>query len=162
MEKAKLLKTNKIKGLFVYCTICRFKVTDSCGSTGKRISSCAHKMNHKYKVIVKIPGGNGATKTKLLETRDENEAVLQTFAYKAELEKCNYSTKLVATKTTIPKSIIDAMAYYMAFLNNDTPHEQEHKQRSKAYKDEVGRYFNYFVEYLQTMDIDASLFPFER
>ena len=163
MEEAKLLKTNKIKGLFVYCTKCKLKVTDKCGSTGKRASSCADKEKHKYKVIVKIPGGNGAVKTKLLDTRDENEAVLQTFAYKAELEKCNYSTKLVETKTEVPKTVLDAMAFYLAYLENETPHEQEHKHRTKDYKDEVARYFNYFSDYLQKdMDINSSLFLFEK
>lgn len=163
MEEAKLLKTNKVKGLFVYCTKCKLKVTDKCGSTGKRIASCKDKEKHRYKVIVKIPGGNGAAKTKLLETKDENEAVLQTFAYKAELEKSNYSTKLAVIKTEIPRTVLEAMAYYLAYLENDTPHEQEHKQRSKAYKEEVGRYFNYFSDYLQKeMDINSSIFQFEK
>ena len=162
MDEAKLLKNNKIKGLCVYCTKCKIKVAGKCGSSGKRIGSCTYKDKHKYKVIAYIPGSDNAVKTKLLDTRDENEAILQAFAYRAELEKCNYSTKLVATKTTVPKTILDAMAYYIAFLNNDTPHEQEHKQRTKAHLDEVSRYFNYFTEYLQTMDIDPSIFPFEK
>lgn len=162
MEEIKLLKSNKIKGLCVFCTKCKIKVGNKCGTSGKRISFCNDKDKHKYKVIVHIPGREGAVKTKLLNTRDDNEAVLQAFAFRGELEKCNYSTKLVATKTSIPKSILDAMAYYLAFLNNDTPHEQEHKKRSKGHRDEVERYFKYFSEYLQTMDIDSTLFPFEK
>lgn len=162
MDELKLLKNIKVKGLFVYCTKCKIKVTNKCGSSGKRISSCDDKDKHKYKVKVWIPGSNGAVKTKLLETRNDNEATLQAFAYRAELEKCDYSTKLVATKTAIPKTILEGMAYYLAFLNNNTLHEQEHKQRSKGYIDEVERFFNYFSDYLETLDISSVRFPIEK
>ncbi|MFY9309160.1 MAG: phage integrase SAM-like domain-containing protein [Bacteroidia bacterium] len=162
MSDTPLLKNKPAKGICVFCTKCKIKVNAKCGDSGKRISSCSYKDKHRYKLIVWVPGSNFEVKTKLLQSRNPNEAILEAVTYRAELEKANYSTKLVATRTTVPHTLIEAMAYYLAYLNNNTPHEHEHKQRSKGYLNEVERCFTYFNDYLKTVDIDPVRFPFER
>jgi integrase len=162
MDRLEKPKKIQPKGLGIYCTKCKARVADKCGDTGKRISSCNFLDKHKYKVMVYIPG-TGGTKTKLLDTRDEVEAMRQAIDFKNELERNNYSSKIISSKENIPQTIADAMVYYISYLNNEGPHEQEHKARSKAHVDEVIRYFKYFKEYLETVaDIDPSYLPIEK
>jgi integrase len=162
MSRLKDPKGLKVKGLCVYCTKCKFNVTDRCGLTSKRISNCDNVEKHRYKVLVYIPGTEGMSKSKLLDTRDHTEAMKQAIAFREELEKNNYSTKVIASKTTIPKTIVEAMAYYISYLNNETPHEQEHKIRSKGHIDEVERYFKYFIEYLESVGTLPIILPVQK
>ncbi len=161
---SKLINPNKIRvpGLYIYCNKCKLKVDQKCGLTGKKISSCTENKNHKYKVFVYIPGSDGRAKTKVLDTRDENEAIKQALTFREELERCNYSNKINSIKTHVPETIVEGMAYYISYLNNETPHEQEHKQRSKGHLKEVERYFKYFLDYLESQEIIATAIPIEK
>jgi integrase len=162
MDNNQLLKKTKVKGLFIFCTKCKKRITNTCGNSGKRISSCKDIDKHKYKLRVCIPGNNSAVKTKIFETRDPNQVVLDAFAYRAELESCNYMPRIIESKTVVPTTLLEAMAFYIAYLNNDTPHQQEHKQRTIGHIKEVERHFIYFGDYLKTINIDVSMLPFER
>lgn len=162
MDNNQLLKKTKVKGIFIFCTKCKKRITNNCGESGKRVSSCKNIDKHKYKLRVCIPGNDSAVKTKLFETRDPNQVVLDAYAYRAELESCNYMPRIIETKSTTPTTLLEAMAFYIAYLNNDTPHQQEHKLRTIGHIKMVERYFIYFGEYLKSINIDASLLPFER
>jgi hypothetical protein len=162
MDNTQLLKKTKVKGLFIFCTKCKKRITNTCGNSGKRISSCKDIDKHKYKLRVCIPGNDSAVKTKLFETRDPNQVVLEAYAYRAELESCNYLPKIEESKTVTPTTLLEAMAFYIAYLNNDTPYQQEHKQRTKEHIKYVERNFSYFRDYLKTINMDVSLLPFER
>jgi integrase len=162
MDNNQLLKKTKVKGLFIFCTKCKKRITNTCGNSGKRISSCKDIDKHKYKLRVCIPGNESAVKTKIFETRDSNQVVLDAFAYRAELESCNYMPRIIESKTVVPTTLLEAMAFYIAYLNNDTPHQQEHKQRTIGHIKEVERHFIYFGDYLKTINIDVSMLPFER
>ena len=162
MDNNQLLKKTKVKGIFIFCTKCKKRITNNCGNSGKRISSCKDIDKHKYKLRVCIPGNESAVKTKIFETRDPNQVVLDAYAYRAELESCNYMPKIIESKTVVPTTLLEAMAFYIAYLNNDTPHQQEHKQRTIGHIKEVERHFIYFGDYLKTINMDASLLPFEK
>ncbi|MDZ4664798.1 MAG: hypothetical protein SGJ15_07980 [Bacteroidota bacterium] len=162
MSGLKRIDNIKIRGLTIYCNKCKLKVSKKCGVTGKRLSTCANTDKHKYKVFVFIPGSNGKAKSKLLDTKDENEAIKQAIEFRKELENNNYSTQIIAAKTMVPKTIVDAMAYYISYLNNETPHQQEHRQRTKGHRDEVERYFRYFIDYLETVNIVPSSLLIEK
>ena len=162
MDNNQLLKKTTVKGIFIFCTKCKKRITNNCGNSGKRISSCKDIDKHKYKLRVCIPGNESAVKTKIFETRDPNQVVLDAYAYRAELESCNYMPKIIESKTVAPTTLLEAMAFYIAYLNNDTPHQQEHKQRTTGHIKEVERYLIFFGDYLKTINIDASLLPFEK
>ena len=65
MDNTQLLKKTKVKGLFIFCTKCKKRITNNCGNSGKRISSCKDIDKHKYKLRVCIPGKETAVKTKI-------------------------------------------------------------------------------------------------
>ena len=156
MEEAKILKKSKVKGLHIFCTKCKKRVTNTCGLNNKSHYSCKNKDKHKYKLRVCIPGNKSSVITKLFDTRDENEIVIEAYKFRAELEKNNFRTTIIPTKSKIPSTITEAMACYLAYLNNDTPHEQEHKTRTINHIKEVERYFKYFGEYLKSIQININ------
>jgi integrase len=162
MDNTQLLKKTKVKGLFIFCTKCKKRIIDHCGNTGKRLSSCKDIDKHRYKLRVCIPGNDSSVRTKIFETRDSNQVVLDAFAYRAELESRNYMPKMVESKTVVPTTLLEGMAFYIAYLNNDTPHQQEHKQRTVAHVKEMERHFIYFGDYLKTINLDVSMLPFEK
>ncbi|MBL7921700.1 MAG: hypothetical protein JNJ40_15405 [Bacteroidia bacterium] len=162
MRRLKNPKKIRVPGLYIYCNKCKLKVDQKCGLTRKKINLCTEIENHKYKVFVYIPGSAGRAKTKVLDTKDENEAIKQALAFREEMERCNYSNKISITKTQVPRTIVEGMAYYISYLNNETPHEQEHKQRSKGHLNEVERYFKYFVHYLEMQEIISTSLRIEK
>ena len=158
-QNYKPLKKCNVKGIYIQCTKCKKTITNSCGLTGKKIGSCKHLDKNKYKLRVCIPGNNNTVCTKFFDTRDPNELVIQAYQYRLELEKCDYQPTNKKIETSIPRTVVETMAAYIAYLNNDTPHQQEHKIRSIGHIKEVERYFLYFVEYLKSIKINADLLP---
>ncbi len=156
MEEAKILKKTKVKGLHIFCTKCKIRVTDTCGLNNKSHYLCKNKDKHKYKLRVCIPGNKSSVITKLFDTRDENEVVIEAYKFRAELEKNNFRTTIIPSKSKIPSSITEAMAFYLAYLNNDTPHEQEHKTRTLNHIKEVERFFKYFGDYLKLNQLNIN------
>lgn len=158
-QNYKPLKKCNVKGIYIQCTKCKKTITNSCGLTGKKIGSCKNLDKNKYKLRVCIPGNNNTVCTKFFDTRDPNELVIQAYQYRLELEKCDYQPTNNKIETSIPRTVVETMAAYIAYLNNDTPHQQEHKIRSIGHIKEVERYFLYFVEYLKSIKINADLLP---
>jgi integrase len=137
------------------------RIEKKCGATGKRVSSCTDLDKHKYKMMVYIPGKSDQYKSKLLSATTGDDAILEAIAFREELKANHYSTTLKVTKTTAPRTIIEGIAYYISYLNNETPHEQEHKERTKGHKNEVDRYFRYFVDYLEHIGLLPVILPIE-
>lgn len=158
-EKYKPLKKCNVKGIYIQCTKCKKTITNSCGLNGRKIGSCKHLDKNKYKLRVCVPGKNNIVRTKFFDTRDPNELVIQAYQYRLELEKCDYQPSITKIETSIPKTVVEVMAHYIAYLNNETPHEQEHKERSKGHIKEVERYFMYFVDYLKSVKTNANHLP---
>ncbi|MBK6836090.1 MAG: hypothetical protein IPG89_18190 [Bacteroidetes bacterium] len=162
MAEIKLLKKVQVNGLYIFCTKCKSKINDKCGLTGKNIKTCKWIEKHKYKAIICVPGSaTSSVRTKLLETRDSTEATIQTFAFKAELERNDY-IRIDVPISTVPNTILEAMTCYISYLNNDTPLEHEHKIRSKGHVLYLEKVFSLFVDYLKTRTVDASIFPIEK
>ena len=133
MEILKVTKRNGAKGLCIYCTTCKTKVKEKgkCGATGKRINSCDNKDNHKYKIVVQVPGSERKEKTKVLSAKTENEAIKQAICFREELEKSNYATKMGTIKESVPKTLAEGMAFYISYLNNETPHSKSISKEPK-------------------------------
>ena len=107
MENIKPLyipKSKKWKGLTIYCYRCKTNVYDICKKSGKPLSQCKHGENHVFKVYVHVSGTTNQRRTKKLETRDINEAIIQAAAFENEIknnilmEKKNKEEKVVVTE----------------------------------------------------------------
>ncbi len=79
-------KSKKWKGLTVYCYRCKTNVYDICKKSGKPLSQCKHGENHVFKVYVHVSGTTNQRRTKKLDTRDINEAIIQAVAFENEVK----------------------------------------------------------------------------
>ncbi len=85
-------------------------------------------------------------------TRNIDEAIVQTLAFRKELEDNDYQRKVESTQEKIevekpkPRLMVEAMAYYIEHLENVRVSKAKQKIRSKSHKDGVQRTFRYFCE----------------
>jgi len=166
MSKLKSLtidKRDNVKGLHTYCSKCKCLTTARvCGKTKKRISSCKFPQFHKFKVIKAIPGsGSKKKRTKILATRDINEAIKQKIIFENELEVNQYQATPILVveeeEKIMPMLLIDCMAYYIGYLNNEGAELHQIKERSKGHIDEVERAFRYFCKSLKRNKVDHTI-----
>jgi len=165
MNKQKPLiidKRDKVKGLFTYCSKCQRLIENRvCGNTKKRLSTCKDSDKHMFKAIVSIPGTNGAKrKTKVFRTRDIQEATRLKYEFVNELKETNYqSTTILNSEESTPKPIllIECMAVYIGYLNNEGVATHKVKKRSSSHIKDIERFFKYFCLSLKGNNIDHTL-----
>jgi len=86
-------------GIKVKCLKCKFQVSTKCGLTKNAISSCENTSQHKYNLVVCVPNTPGARRTRVIDTTDFNEALIQMVNFKKELENQGYhKQKVIKTK----------------------------------------------------------------
>lgn len=150
-----------VKGLHTYCSKCkRLTTTRVCGKTKKRISSCKFPEYHRFKIIKAIPGTDSKKKrTKILDTRDLNEAIKEKIRFEKELENNQYQKNLVILKNenSKPDLLIECMAMYIGYLNNAGVPLHKRRDRSKAHIDDFERVFKYFCKSLKINKIDHTI-----
>lgn len=165
MNKQKPLiidKRDKVKGLFTYCSKCQRLIDNRvCGITKKRLSTCKDTDKHMFKAIVSIPGTDGVKrKTKTFRTRDIQEATRLKYEFVNELKEANYqSTTVLTTDDEMPKPtlLIECMAMYIGYLNNDGVSAHKVKVRTASHIKDVERFFRYFCMSLKESNIDHTL-----
>ncbi len=154
-------KRDKVKGLFTYCQKCQRLIENRvCGKTKKRISTCKDTDKHMFKAIVSVPGTDGAKRrTKVFRTRDIQEATLLKQAFVNELEQANFQSTPALKDKPIqkPKLMIECMAMYIGYLNNDGVAAHKVKIRTQSHIKDIERFFRYFCLSLKENDIDHTL-----
>jgi integrase len=155
-------KRDKVKGLYVFCKKCK-KTIDSkiCGETGKGLRTCKDIEQHCFRGVVTVPNTNGAKrKTRVFNTQNVEEAIRLKFEFDKELTQTNYqlSTNHIMSENIKPSLLIDCMATYIGFLNNEGVEEHKKKIRSIQHVKDVERYFKYFALCLKTNQIDHMIF----
>jgi len=169
MENIKPLyipKSKRWKGLTVFCYRCKTNVSDSCKKTGKPLSQCQHGENHVFKVYVHVNGTSNQRKTKKLETRDLNEAIIQAIAFKNEIKgKANQINKIIEKRADLkseiisqnkPHLLVNALARYIGWLNNEGVPAHRVKIRSDEHIKDVERSFKVLVNSLNNNGYNLS------
>lgn len=156
--KLKIPKRNSLKGLKIFCTKCKLKNPN-----------CNHYDKHRYRMHVYVPGTEKKELTKVLNALDYKSAFDEGYAFKKEMEACNYKRENVLPLTksyTLPSAILK---YYQYLSGN---HEMAHLQKNVGsnYRDECIRYCRYFLrivgervdvksfDVVDTLDIDVANF----
>lgn len=154
-------KRDKVKGVFTYCQKCQRLIDNRvCGKTKKRISTCKDTDKHMFKAIVSVPGTEGTKRrTKVFRTRDIQEATLLKQAFVNELEQANFQSTPALKDKPIqkPKLMIECMAMYIGYLNNDGVAAHKVKIRTQSHIKDIERFFRYFCLSLKENDIDHTL-----
>ena len=150
-------KRDKIKGLHTYCSKCKFLITNrKCGKTKKGISTCKFPESHKFKAIIGIPGNSPKKATRIINTRDIKEAIEQKMSFETELEENQYQPVEVlnSDNDVKPTLLVDCMALYISFLNNEEVEIYKQKARTEDYVKGVQRGLTYFCESLHSKGVD--------
>jgi len=151
MENKPLLipESKKWKGLVVYCNKCKTNVSEICKVSGKPLKQCPNGDKHVFKVYIHVPGTNNQRRTKKLETRDINEAIIQAIEFEKEVKENNYQRNIKerAIEQKMPLNILNAMARYVGYLHNDSEivPEFKKKNRSKKYIEDIEHNFKNFI-----------------
>lgn len=160
-------KRDKVKGLFVYCQKCQ-RIIDNriCGTTKKRLSTCKSTEQHMFKAIVTVPGTNSKKrKTKVFRTRNIQEAAKLKYQFDQELKELGYQSPNKLNENEIeqkPKLLIECMAMYIGYLNNDGVESHKIKVRSKSHIKDIERFFRYLCISLRENGIDHTLVTIDQ
>lgn len=159
-------KRDKVKGLYTFCLKCK-QLTGSrkCGMTKKRISSCKNTEHHRFRAVVTVPGTNGTKrKKKILEARTLKDAIVEKLEFESELKSNNYQNtdKHILPKEVKPTLLIECMAMYIGYLNNEGVEAHMMKVRSSKHLWEVENYFVKFSRCLKAKGVDVELFKIEE
>jgi len=156
-DHLKIPKSKAIKGLFIYCNYCKSIVYTKCKKTNGSIDFCPNTDKHVFKVVVYIPGTK-RTRTRIIETRNVDEAIIEAIEFEKYLKENNFEIESSKERIIKPQLLIDCMSLYIDYLNNINIPAYRQKLRSAGHINEVERYFRYFVECLKKQKIDyASL-----
>lgn len=136
MNKLKLPK-NPHKGMKVYCHKCK-----------RDNPTCNHYGVHKYKVKIHVIGGDGKKRTKVLHSKNYNDAVKEAIDFEKELKSSNYE-KVVVTEEGNDYSILDAVVQYQRYLSGQHKYAHKIKKVSPEYQKECLRYCKYFLDNLK-------------
>jgi integrase len=159
-------KKDKVKGLYTFCMKCK-KTIDSkvCGDTGKGLRTCKSTEQHCFRAVVAVPNTNGAKrKTRVFNTRNVEEAVRLKFDFEQELKQTDYQvvTTHIEEREEKPSLIIECMAMYIGYLNNEGVQVHKVKKRTTAHIKDVERFFKYFLLSLKSNRIDHAIFRVEQ
>ena len=152
-NRLKIPKNKSIKGLFVYCNHCNSIVSAKCLKSNGNIDFCPYSDKHVYKVVIYIPGTK-KTRTRILETKDVDQAIIETLEFEKYLRENNYEVEAPTERNSNPELLIECMSMYLDYLNNINIPAYRQKVRSKGHINEVERYLRYFTECLQQHKID--------
>jgi integrase len=149
MNKLELPKNKRIKGLYIFCNCCnkKFSKPHSCdGSVDRQV----------YKVIITIPGST-KVKTKILDTRNLDEALKLTLDFEDDLRRNNYH--LPKEKIEVdnkPQDLVGCIGMYIDYLENENTFEHQKRTRTKAHIKQITSYLKRFVNALKESGININ------
>lgn len=159
-------KNSKVNSLYTYCGKCkRLLENRMCSKTGKRLSTCKNADQHGFKAIISIPGTDSKKRrTRIFKTRDLNEAIRLKLEFEEELKSNDFqrTDKHISTVEAKPSLLIECMALYIGFLNNERVEAHMIKIRSKKHLWEVENYFEKFCKCLKKNRIDHTLLRIDQ
>jgi integrase len=114
----KIPAKHKHSGIKIWCLGCRRQFS----STGKRPSSCKHKEELRYHLIVHIPGSRNTRKTRLAEARNFDQAMIELIKFKEELKATGFQTNRVSNGYVPKETFVEFAGQYLDFVSGvNTP-----------------------------------------
>lgn len=141
----KLPKTNRPKGLFLYCNTCKRhyahdrKVKCPCGDL-------------TYKAVIHVKGTQNNRKCQVLESKNFKDVLQEFLNFKDQLETNEYQKVKIDHDLSIPERLIECFAYYMGYLNNEGVPAHKQKKRDPKY---IAKFDLLFEQYKEALDING-------
>jgi integrase len=148
----KNLDYQKINGLFVFCRKCRSDVNGN----SKSATSCNHPLESQaYKAVIRIPNSGYDRKTKILDARNFEDALLEFAQFKKQVKSPlrNSIRKAKPTKTNL---LIELMPKYIDYMNDEkVPHHLK-KHLAKSHIKSTTVFLQDFVKFLNNSGLNVS------
>lgn len=90
---------------YVRCNKCSRNVDQKCGLSGKRISTCKFGDQHRFRVVIYIPGSGNNRVPKTFKTRDYNEFKRQACAFIQKMKDSEYAIPKDEVKYVEPNNL---------------------------------------------------------
>ncbi|WP_432220942.1 tyrosine-type recombinase/integrase [Flavobacterium sp. TMP13] len=126
------------KGLKIFCKVC---LRDN--------PKCKHLDSQIYRVRVHVPGSAKRVKTKVLLSREYNDAVIEAVNFEKDLIARSYSSPVINSEEGNDYSIVDAVIKFNQYLDGANQYAHLKKNISQAYRDELIRYCTVFLKSLK-------------
>lgn len=141
-----VLPKNAQAGLKIFCKTCR---VDN--------PKCRHYTNQVYRARIHVKGSKNGVKTKYLEARTYEEAVIELLEYKKYLINNNYNTSSNFEESPNDFNIIGAILKYRQYMRGESEYAHLRKTVSKAHIDETIRYCKSFaLELKKTKNLQTT------
>ncbi len=119
MEPLKIPAKYSRCGIKVKCLKCKRQIGNgkcySDTSYPKAIGKCEHTEKHKFNLIVCVPGTINSRKSKVIDTRDFNVALIELNKFRSELETSKYQKPMPIKHNQKSNLLVDLCADYLDF-----------------------------------------------
>lgn len=152
MSNLKLPKKDRPVGLYLHCNKHkRWYANDS-------VVKCKCDLVYKYKIH--IPNKEGKCKTRNLDAKTLEEALIECRAYKRELLNNSFQDVAIKKVNPTPIYLLECIAAYVDYLNNiDVPFHNRKEREPRTIRD-YERALEYFTYALKENNINAATLKF--
>ena len=126
---------NKFKrcGIKIKCLKCKWQLTDRCPLKNSNLNSCEFKHQHRYNLIVCVPNTKSSRKTKIIETKDFNLAMIELGKFKESLKENGYQKTPPTDKKKSSFLLVSLAADYLDNISGVNTPEHLIRIRSKLH-----------------------------
>ena len=147
----KNLEYQKVNGLFVFCRKCRSDINGN----SKSATGCNHPIDSQaYKAVIRIPNSGYDRKTKVLNARNFEDALLEFAQFKKQVKSPlrNSLTKAKPLKTNL---LIELMPQYIDYMNDEkVPHHLK-KHLAKSHIKSTTVFLQDFIKFLKNAGLNV-------
>lgn len=112
----------KHKGISIKCLHCKFQVKNKCGLTKRHVKTCPHIDKHRFNLTVCVPGTFNARRTKIIDGKTFEIALIEMQKFRVALEAKGYHKTNISERKIINPTLLDhATAYLNSMSGEDTP-----------------------------------------
>ena len=127
-------------GLKVYCSKCNRQVSQSCGKTRKSIGTCEFPQSHKFKAVVHIPLSDFGRRSRLMKSRNVDEALKEMAEYKEELKETDFQpVQRCYVKKAKANLLVELCQDYIDFVEGVGVPEHLNRRRNQIHRKEIAR-----------------------
>ena len=142
-------------GIKIKCLKCKWQISDSCGLTKRKISTCPFKSKHRYNLIVCVPNGGGR-RAKIIDTKNFATAMAEQIKFREELKIAGYHKRL--TSLTVAKTTVaELAAEYLDSLSGINTHAFMKRTRSSDHVNDCRRVLERFLKSLKVRGYNISV-----
>lgn len=178
-------ESKRWKGLYVYCYLCQTNMLDVCKKTGKSLKQCPNGDRHVFKSYVFVPGTKNQRRTKILNTRDVDEAIKMAIEFEKEVkgklsnnkikdevkfnkensnevQKINNEEVKINPESNVPILLIHCLARYYSYLRNEGVPKFKQRVRTESHLKDIERAFTHLVRCLKKNGYEINEFTIEQ